>query len=95
MHECNNEHVLKSYGAFEKEGKVNIALEFMDVGSLAHILKKAGALAEQIIGLITVQLLQGLAYLHKKQIVHRDVKPANILLNKSGVLKLADFGVSG
>ena len=42
LHDCDNDNVLKSYGAFEKEGKVNIALEFMDGGSLAHILKKVG-----------------------------------------------------
>lgn len=87
--------MLKSYGAFEKEGKVNIALEFMDAGSLAHILKKVGQISEPIIGLLTVQILQGLAYLHKMHVVHRDIKPANILLNKNGVVKLADFGVSG
>ena len=46
LHECNNDHVLKSYGAFEREGCVNIALEFMDVGSLATILKKVGSIAE-------------------------------------------------
>ena len=49
--------MLKSYGAFEKEGKVNIALEFMDAGSLAHILKKVGQISEPIIGLLTVQIL--------------------------------------
>ena len=74
---------------------VNIALEFMDGGSLAHILKQVGQIQEPIIGLITVQILRGLAYLHKKKVVHRDIKPANILLNKNGVVKLADFGVSG
>ena len=54
LHDCNHDNVLKSYGAFEKEGKVNIALEFMDAGSLAHILKKVGQISEPIIGLITV-----------------------------------------
>ena len=74
---------------------MNIALEFMDGGSLTHILKTVGQIPEPIIGLLTVQILQGLAYLHKKHVVHRDIKPANILLNKNGVVKLADFGVSG
>ena len=95
LHDCNHDNVLKSYGAFEKEGKINIALEFMDGGSLAHILKQVGQIQEAIIGLITVQILQGLAYLHSKRVVHRDIKPANILLNKAGIVKLADFGVSG
>ena len=57
LHDCNHPNVLKSYGAFEREGKVNIALEFMDGGSLAHILKQVGQISEPIIGLITVQIL--------------------------------------
>ena len=95
LHDCNHDNVLKSYGAFEKEGKINIALEYMDGGSLTHILKQVGQIHEAIIGLITVQILQGMTYLHQKRVVHRDIKPANILLNKAGVVKLADFGVSG
>ena len=96
LHECNNDNVLKSYGAFIKDGKVNIALEFMDAGNLSHILKEVGSITEQIIGMITIQILEGLKYLHKTmKVAHRDIKPANILLNKNGVVKIADFGVSG
>ena len=88
--------MIKSYGAFIKEGKVNIALEFMDAGSLAHILKEVGKMTEPLIGMITIQILEGLNYLHKTmKVAHRDIKPANILLNKNGVIKIADFGVSG
>ena len=96
LHECNHDNVLRSYGAFIKEGKVNIALEFMDAGNLAHILKEVGTIPEQIIGMITIQILAGLMHLHKTmKVAHRDIKPANILLNKNGVVKIADFGVSG
>ena len=96
LHECNHDNVLRSYGAFIKEGKVNIALEFMDAGNLSHILKEVGSITEQIIGMITIQILEGLKYLHKiMKVAHRDIKPANILLNKNGVVKIADFGVSG
>lgn len=50
---CNCDNVLRSYGAFIKEDKVLIALEYMDAGSLANILKKVGNINEDILGIIT------------------------------------------
>ena len=95
LHDCNHDNILRFYGAFEKQGNLIIAFEYMDAGSLAGILHKVGKIPEAILGLISIQVLEGLQYLHKKHVMHRDVKPANILLNKNGIVKLADFGVSG
>lgn len=96
LSKCNSENVLRCYGAFIKEDKVLIALEFMDGGSLANVLKKVGKIKEDMLGIITVQILRGLEHLHKvMKVAHRDIKPANILLNKNGIVKIADFGVSG
>lgn len=59
-------------------------------------MKKAGRFPEQILGKITHAVLKGLIYLREKhEIIHRDVKPSNILVNSRGEIKLCDFGVSG
>ena len=68
----------------------------MDAGSLTGILETMKTIPEDILGLMTVQMLRGLEYLHKtRRVIHRDIKPSNILLNKKGQVKIADFGVSG
>jgi len=54
LSKCNSENVLRCYGAFIKEDKVLIALEFMDGGSLANVLKKVGKIKEDMLGIITV-----------------------------------------
>lgn len=73
-----------------------MALEYMDAGSLADVIKEVGKIPEQIIGLMSVQILRGIDYLHRvMKVIHRDIKPSNILINKKGQVKIADFGVSG
>lgn len=50
---------------------------------------------EKILGFIALKILNGLAYLERKKILHRDLKPQNILINKKGEIKISDFGESG
>jgi thiamine kinase-like enzyme len=63
-------------------------------GSLSSLLYKFGKFSDSVIRLYTYQLLTGLEYLHRHRIIHRDIKGANILVNESGLCKLADFGAS-
>ena len=58
------------------------------------MLSKFGPFAERVVAVYTRQILEGLAYLHRNQIMHRDIKGANILVDNTGVVKLADFGAS-
>ncbi|CAL4083451.1 unnamed protein product, partial [Meganyctiphanes norvegica] len=96
LHECNSPFIVGFYGAFYSEGEISICMEYMDGGSLDLCLKKAGRIPEPILGKICATVLKGLAYLREKhQIIHRDVKPSNILVNSRGEIKICDFGVSG
>ncbi|XP_076104471.1 dual specificity mitogen-activated protein kinase kinase 1-like isoform X2 [Mytilus galloprovincialis] len=96
LHECNSPFIVGFYGAFYSDGEISICMEYMDGGSLDLILKKAGRIPEPILGKVTVAVLKGLTYLREKhQIMHRDVKPSNILVNGRGEIKICDFGVSG
>jgi len=71
-------------------------MEYMDGGSLDLLLKRAGRIPEPILGKISIAVLKGLTYLRENhKIMHRDVKPSNILVNSRGEIKMCDFGVSG
>eukprot|EP01097_Dermamoeba_algensis_P005442 TRINITY_DN3460_c0_g2_i2.p1 TRINITY_DN3460_c0_g2~~TRINITY_DN3460_c0_g2_i2.p1 ORF type:complete len:320 (-),score=50.87 TRINITY_DN3460_c0_g2_i2:298-1257(-) len=96
LHESSHESIVRFYGAFYNEGAIRIALEFMDCGTLADLVKVIGPIPENVIAKITLQLLKGVAYLHKGlHIIHRDIKPCNLLLNSQGDVKISDFGVCG
>eukprot|EP01104_Vermistella_antarctica_P008847 TRINITY_DN2252_c0_g1_i23.p1 TRINITY_DN2252_c0_g1~~TRINITY_DN2252_c0_g1_i23.p1 ORF type:complete len:637 (+),score=158.65 TRINITY_DN2252_c0_g1_i23:634-2544(+) len=78
----------------ESENSINLVLEFIEGGSLQGILKKFGKVSESLIQRYILQILRGLVYLHSKGVVHRDLKCANMLQTKSGLVKLADFGIA-
>lgn len=94
--DCNFPHIVSYFGAFLNQGDVVMCMEYMDRGSLDRIYKKHGAIPEPIVGKITEAVVEGLDYLYDKhRIIHRDVKPSNVLVNAKGEVKLCDFGVSG
>ncbi|ORX81455.1 Pkinase-domain-containing protein [Basidiobolus meristosporus CBS 931.73] len=98
MHDCNSPHIVSFYGAFmhENDMKFSICMEYMDMGSLDYLYKKTGPIPEPVLGKITYAVLDGLTYLYDNhRIIHRDVKPSNILINSAGLVKICDFGVSG
>uniref|UniRef100_A0A8C5MZV5 Dual specificity mitogen-activated protein kinase kinase 2 n=1 Tax=Leptobrachium leishanense TaxID=445787 RepID=A0A8C5MZV5_9ANUR len=96
LHECNSPYIVGFYGAFYSDGEISICMEHMDGGSLDQVLKEARQIPEEILGKVSIAVLRGLAHLRvKHQIMHRDVKPSNILVNSRGEIKLRDFGVSG
>lgn len=96
LFDCNSPYIIDFYGSFLADGEINILLEYMDAGSLDMVLKRVGRIEEPVLRHVCKHVLLGLQYLRDSQrIIHRDVKPSNILINTAGAVKLCDFGVSG
>ncbi|BGP45030.1 Protein kinase of the Mitotic Exit Network [Rhodotorula kratochvilovae] len=86
--------IVRYEGAVRTEHYLNIILEYAESGSLEKTIKQFGQLPESLVASYTVKILEGLAYLHGQDVVHCDLKAANILSTKNGNIKLSDFGVS-
>lgn len=104
LHKCakNCDYITRLYSTFhhqtEKIESFWIVMEFCDFGSLKDLITiltvEKAVLTEPQIAMITASVLRGLNCLHHNRIIHRDIKPGNILLTSTGWCKLADFGVS-
>jgi serine/threonine protein kinase len=86
---------LQYYGSYVKKDEIWIIVEYCDAGSALDLMSFTDRnLNEEQIASIVEMILKGLAFLHEKKKIHRDVKAGNILLNRDGYAKLGDFGVS-
>jgi serine/threonine protein kinase len=89
-----HENIVRYYGTAVSDGFLNIFLEYVPGGSLRSLINRFGKLNESLTRVYTRQILEGLDYLHRKRVIHRDIKGANILVDDKGRIKLADFGAS-
>ncbi|KAK6459301.1 uncharacterized protein RJT20DRAFT_124519 [Scheffersomyces xylosifermentans] len=90
----NHPNVVQYFGVEVHRDKVYIFMEFCEGGSLSGLLTHGRIEDEMVIQVYTLQMLEGLAYLHQSGVVHRDIKPENILLDHNGVIKFVDFGAA-
>eukprot|EP00035_Acanthoeca_spectabilis_P011825 m.208575 g.208575 ORF g.208575 m.208575 type:complete len:343 (-) comp15455_c0_seq4:9286-10314(-) len=86
--------IVKIYGAHVTGLQLWIIMEHMDVGSCEDLLKSSPSFPEVALSRILYSSVQGLVYLHSAGLVHRDIKPGNILVSHKGDVKLCDLGVS-
>lgn len=88
-----NPHLVRVYELIEDGGRLAMAMAWLPGGSLAQRLAERGPLPIAEVVQATDEALAALAYLHEQRIVHRDVKPSNLLLNLDGRVYLADLGL--
>ncbi|CAG7947433.1 unnamed protein product [Penicillium nalgiovense] len=94
MQHLEHPNIVQYLGCERGEFSISIYLEYISGGSVGSCLRKHGKFEESVVRSLTRQTLGGLAYLHDKGILHRDLKADNILLDLDGTCKISDFGIS-
>ncbi|KAF7197186.1 Serine/threonine-protein kinase STE11 [Pseudocercospora fuligena] len=94
LRDLKHDNIVRYLGSNSDEKNLNIFLEYVAGGSVATMLVNYGSLPEGLVSNFVRQILQGLNYLHSKDIIHRDIKGANILVDNKGTVKISDFGIS-
>jgi serine/threonine protein kinase len=82
------------FGSDSHSGRQFIVMEYVDGHSCAELLRDRGPMTPRDAVEILTQACRGLDYAHRNGVVHRDVKPGNLMVNTDGVVKLADFGIA-
>ncbi|KAJ1653593.1 cyclin-dependent kinase 5 [Dispira simplex] len=94
LKELKHPNIVKLHDVLHTEKKLTLVFEHLDSDLKKFIDSCNGELDYQVVKRFMYQLLQGLAYCHQRRVLHRDLKPQNLLINKRGQLKLADFGLA-
>ncbi|CAN1273860.1 Mitogen-activated protein kinase kinase kinase 5 [Linum perenne] len=88
-------NIVQYLGSETVDNHFNIYLEYVHPGSISkYVQEHCGAITESIVRNFTRHILSGLAFLHGTKTIHRDIKGANLLVDASGTVKLADFGMA-
>ena len=90
----NHPNVVKFYETFESNNHILIIMEYISCGDLLTFVRKRTKLSEKVAKFIFRQIIEALQYIHSKNIIHRDIKLDNILIDLNNTIKLCDFGVS-
>ena len=95
IRKLNNPHIIKVHDLFEENGTAYYVMDYVDGENLAERLKRTGKpMSDQEVSDILPQLLDALKTVHDAGVWHLDLKPANIMMDKAGNVKLIDFGAS-
>ena len=92
LNELNSPFIVKTQGAFEEDGKIHIVMDYLPNGDFSHFIKTNYPLMDDVIKYYSAQIVLFLEYLQKMKLIHRDLKPQNIMIDEKGNLKVIDFG---
>ncbi len=87
-------HVMRVFDWGEEEGGPYLVLELLTGGSLRGLLDTGARLSHAQVASLGSEAAAGMAYAHRRGIIHRDIKPGNLLFDDEGHLRIADFGVA-
>lgn len=87
-------NIVEMYDVGEEDGQYYIVMEYIEGKTLKQLVKKRGSLTVPEVIDIMLQLTSGLACAHDAYIIHRDIKPQNILILENGLVKITDFGIA-
>lgn len=90
----SNPYIVDFYYSIATNQNIYIVMEYLPGGDLFSLLHNLGSVDEESVRIYVAQIITALNYLHKEGIVHRDLKPDNVLISKTGTIKLTDFGLS-
>jgi cyclin-dependent kinase len=94
LKELQHPNIVRLYDVVHTERKMTLVFEFLDLDLKKYLDQCEGGLDVEHARDFLRQLLSGIAFCHSKKVLHRDLKPQNLLINREGELKLADFGLA-
>jgi serine/threonine-protein kinase len=90
----NHQNIVQIYDRGEAEGTYYIAMEYLEGRSLKDIIVKYAPLSPELLVSVAVQIVEALRFAHRRDVIHRDIKPQNIIIDNDGRVKVTDFGIA-
>ncbi|KAK3551461.1 hypothetical protein QTP70_017419, partial [Hemibagrus guttatus] len=94
LKELKHKNIVRLHDVLHSDKKLTLVFEYCDQDLKKYFDSCNGDLDPEIVKSFMYQLLKGLAFCHSRNVLHRDLKPQNLLINRNGELKLADFGLA-
>lgn len=94
LRELRHPNIVRLYDVVHTERKLTLVFEYLDQDLKKYLDVCVGGVDSTIVKSLLYQLLTGVAHCHHHRVLHRDLKPQNLLINREGELKLADFGLA-